>query len=157
MNIADVFRRVREHGLFLGANYIFGLPTDTRETMQATLDMACELNAEWANFYCAMPYPGSPLYQIAGERGWKRPDDPGGPGWSGYSQHAYESMPLPTETLTYQEVLDFRDEAHLKYFSRREYQAMVFNKFGQTAVDDVNQMLALGKPKRKHREENGDE
>ena len=62
----EVFRtvdRVRAAGINVIGNYIFGLPEDDLETMQATLDLALELNCEFANFYSAMAYPGSPLYE----------------------------------------------------------------------------------------------
>ena len=110
-DIVKTTDKIKEHGIYIIANYIFGLPDDTHATMQDTLDLAQEINAEWANFYCAMAYPGSPLYTQAKEKGHPLPDDPDGPGWIGYSQHAYESLPLPTDTLSSQEVLDFRDEA----------------------------------------------
>ena len=151
-DIFDAIRRVQSHGIHVGANYIFGLPDDTHKSMQTTLTLAEQLNTEWANFYCAMAYPGSPLHRIAQKKGWRLPEDPGGHGWIGYAQHAYEALPLPTETLTYQEVLDFRDDAHLRYFSRPEYLSMIDSKFRHTARRDVEQMLALGKPKRKHRD-----
>ena len=146
--IVEAVARVRKADIAVGANYIFGLPDDTRETMQETLDLACELNTEWANFYSAMAYPGSQLYGEAKRRGWLLPDDPGGPGWIGYAQHAYEALPLPTETLNGAEVLDFRDRAHLAYFSRAEYKVMLRRRFGDAAVADVDAMLAAGRPRR---------
>ena len=108
------------------------------------------LNTEWANFYCAMAYPGSPLYALAKESQWSLPDDAGGPGWIGYSQHAYETKPLPTETLSYTEVLDFRDKAFDDYFSSPEYHKLIGRKFGQEVVDHIAQMTAY-KIKRRHR------
>ena len=61
----EVFRvieQVRAAGINVIGNYIFGLPEDDLDTMQATLDLAVDLNCEFANFYSAMAYPGSPLY-----------------------------------------------------------------------------------------------
>jgi radical SAM superfamily enzyme YgiQ (UPF0313 family) len=66
--IRAVLAKIRAHGINVGANYIFGLPDDTLETMQQTLDLAIRLNTEWANFYCAMAYPGSPLHATAVEK-----------------------------------------------------------------------------------------
>ena len=59
----------------MAANYIFGLPDDTMDSMRTTLDLARTLNTEWANFYCAMAYPGSPLYDLAKQKHWALPDD----------------------------------------------------------------------------------
>jgi radical SAM superfamily enzyme YgiQ (UPF0313 family) len=138
--IIETVKKIREHGIYVGANYIFGLPDDTHETMRETLDMAIYLNTEWANFYCAMAYPGSSLYQLAKERGWKTPDDDKGPGWIGYSQHAYDSMPLPTDTLNYTAVLDFRDNAFDEYFMSPSYLAMIRKTFGEDVVNHVRKM-----------------
>lgn len=150
--IIDSVKRVQSVGLHVGANYIFGLPDDTIESMNETLDLAIEINAEHANFYSAMAYPGSPLHKMAKEKGWRLPEDAGGPGWIGYSQHAYETMPLPTETLTYQQVLNFRDEAFREYHERPEFLQMLEQKFGLHARQIQQEINALGMPKRVHRE-----
>ena len=151
--IVATIKRTRDHGIYVGANYIFGLPDDTLDTMRETLDLALELNTEWANFYCAMAYPGSPLYTMAQERGWPTPDTPGGPGWIGYSQHAYDSMPLPTDTLSYEAVLDFRDRAFEEYFTNPAYLSMIRRTFGAETADHVSNMTQHTLPRR-HREQN---
>src|SRR3989338_2542329 len=147
-NIINVVRRIQAAGLYAGCNYIFGLPDDTTETMQETLALAREINSEFANFYCAMAYPGSPLYVAAKSKGYPLPEDPGGPGWIGYSQHSYETLPLPPDVLTAAEVLGFRDEAFLSYFTSPEYLAMMDKKFGPGAVDQINEMTGHGRLKR---------
>ena len=53
-DILQTTNRIKEHGIYIIANYIFGLPDDTRERMQETLNLAIEINAEWANFYCTL-------------------------------------------------------------------------------------------------------
>ena len=149
LEIVTAVKKVQAQGIAVGANYIFGLPDDTIETMQGTLELACELNTEWANFYCAMAYPGSQLHKDAQGRGWRLPEDPGGPGWIGYSQHNYETLPLPTEHLSAAEVLRFRDAAFHYYFDRPEYFSMLERKFGEAAVQQVQDMLAKGPIRRR--------
>ena len=149
--ITKTIEKIKSHGIYVGGNYIFGLPDDTMESMRETLSLSLELNTEWANYYCAMAYPGSPLYQIAKEKKWTTPDDKGGPGWIGYSQHSFQSQPLPTNTLTYQEVLDFRDDAFETYFNSPSYLNMIKSKFGQEVVEHIKRMLTI-KLKRKHRD-----
>lgn len=141
--------RVRAHGIHVVANYIFGLPDDDRTSLQETLDLALDLNTEWANFYTAMAYPGSPLYGIARSRGWPLPDDPGGPGWIGYAQHAVNCRPLPTEHLSAHEVLDFRDAAFDRYFTNPAYLAMIEQTFGVKAVAHI-QAMTVHRLKRQH-------
>ena len=149
--IRDTVQRVQSQGIAIGANYIFGLPDDTLDSMKETLDLAMELNTEWANFYCAMAYPGSPLYNVAKDKGWVLPDNKGGPGWIGYSQHGYDALPLPTATLSATEVLDFRDKAFETYFANPSYLSMLEEKFGALAVDHVNRMTSH-RLRRHHRE-----
>lgn len=147
-DIRKAVDRVRAAGIAVGANYIFGLPDDTRESMRETLDLACALNTEWANWYCAQAYPGSPLHKtVSAEHPEWLPEN-NACGWIGYSQHAPECLPLPTETLSAAEVLAFRDEAFMRYFSRPAYRDMLLKRFGLTAAQSVDAMLALGKPKR---------
>ena len=114
-----------------------GVPEDTAETMQGTLDLALELNCEFANFYSAMAYPGSPLYQKAIRAGWPLPEK-----WSGYSQHAVDTLPLPTKHLSAGEVLRFRDEAFHLYFTHPSYVEMIRQKFGGTTVAHIQEMTS---------------
>lgn len=151
LDIVKTTDKIKAHGIYIIANYIFGLPDDTITSMQKTLDLAQEINAEWANFYCAMAYPGSPLYERAKQLNLPLPDDPGGPGWIGYSQHGYDSLPLPTDTLSGQDALDFRDSAFEKYFSNPSFLNMTREKFGQPVTDHIQSMLEV-KLKRKHRD-----
>ena len=135
---------VRSAGICVGANYIFGLPEDDMETMQATLDLALELNTEWANFYCTMAYPGSPLYHLALKEKCPLPEH-----WSGYSQHSVDSLPLPTKYLSAGEVLRFRDHAFQVYFNSPQYLEMIHRKFGPETVQHIQEM-ATHKLERQH-------
>jgi len=123
-------------GLYIIANFIFGLPDDNWESMQATLDMAEEFNSEYVNFYTAMAWPGSRLYEEALRKGIKTPET-----WQGYSPLAYETLPLPTRYLSASEVLEFRDRAFYHYFSRESYQRMLREKFGPEAEKHIQKLL----------------
>jgi radical SAM superfamily enzyme YgiQ (UPF0313 family) len=138
VEIVRTVKNIQAAGINVIGNYIFGLPDDTRESMQETLDLAVETNCEFANFYCAMAYPGSKLYSMAIENGWALPDT-----WIGYSQHSYETLPLRTETLTSAEVLKFRDEAFQKYFTNPRYLDMVRKKFGEDVVAHLSEMTKI--------------
>lgn len=132
-DILKTVKKIQDAGINVIGNFIFGLPDDTHSSMEETLSLALTANCEFANFYSAMAYPGSKLYPLAKSSGWKLPDDPGGPGWIGYSQHAYETLPLPTETLSAAEVLGFRDRAFTRYFTSPSYLSMIERKFGPQA------------------------
>jgi anaerobic magnesium-protoporphyrin IX monomethyl ester cyclase len=133
--IIDIVRQIQQAGISVIGNFIFGLPDDDQATMQQTLDLATELNCEFANFYSAMAYPGSPLYGMAIEHKWALPES-----WSGFSQHSYDCLPLPTEKVSAAEVLKFRDAAFDRYFRNKRYLDMVTQKFGWETRTHVEQM-----------------
>ena len=124
-DIANVVREIQQAGIAVIGNFIFGLPDDTLDSMRETLELAKQLNCEFANFYSAMAYPGSPLYLQAVERGMKLPAT-----WSGYSQHSYDCQPLPTDVVAAKDVLRFRDAAFHEYFTNPKYLDMITQRFG---------------------------
>lgn len=131
-------RRIQDVGMNVCANYIFGLPEDNVESMQATLDLALDLNAEYANFYSCMAYPGSQLYNDAIANGWPLPNS-----WTGYSQHSEDALPLPTRYLSGREVLSFRDRAFNIYFNSPRYVQMMEKKFGPETVSHLKEMASI--------------
>ncbi|MDP6632775.1 MAG: radical SAM protein, partial [Dehalococcoidales bacterium] len=135
--IIRTIEKVRAAGINVIANYIFGLPEDDMERMQATLDLALELNCEFVNFYSAMAYPGSQLYHNAFKEGWSLPSR-----WSAYSQHAVDTLPLPTRYLSGAEVLRFRDYAFQVYFNSARYLDMVTQKFGPETAQHIREMAS---------------
>jgi len=57
--VRGVVKKIKNHGMNIVGNYIFGLPQDNLESMNQTLEFAKELNCELANFYSAMAQVGS--------------------------------------------------------------------------------------------------
>lgn len=141
-DIKGVVRAIQNTGISVIGNFIFGLPDDTLDTMQETLDMALEINCEFANFYCAMAYPGSRLHGFAIKQGWELPKE-----WHGFSQHSYETLPLPTKYINARKVLKFRDDAFNKYFNNPGYLNTIEKKFGMNVKEHV-QKMALTKLRR---------
>lgn len=135
--VGRVVQMTRDAGIYICGNYIFGLPDDDSSSMQATLDLALEINAEWANFYAAMAYPGSQLYSLAIQEGW-----PLAQTWQDYSPYAYETLPLPTKYLSGNDVLRFRDQAFRVYFSSPKYLDMVERKFGPETAHHIREMAS---------------
>jgi radical SAM superfamily enzyme YgiQ (UPF0313 family) len=133
--VCRVIDRVRHAGINVIGNYIFGLPEDDLETMEATLDLALELNCEFTNFYSAMAYPGSPLYELAVRQGVPLADR-----WTGYSQHSRDCLPLPTRYLPAHDVLRFRDEAFQRYYTDHRYLATIERRFGAETVAHIQEM-----------------
>jgi anaerobic magnesium-protoporphyrin IX monomethyl ester cyclase len=122
-------------GLYIGANFILGLPEDDFDSMQDTLNLAMEINAEWFNIYATMAYPGSRLYDEAVKNGVQLPDK-----WEGYSPYSPESLPLPSRYLTPGEINSFRDYAFHAYFENPRYLKKIHDTFGIETVRHVQEM-----------------
>ena len=135
--IESVVRTIEKAGINVVGNYIFGLPHETKETMEATLRLAQNLNTAHANFYTAMAYPGSRLYDEALEKGWTLPET-----WAGYSQHNRHTHPLAVGDLMAHDILGFRDEAFQRYFTAPRYLAQVGQRFGHAARANIEKMTS---------------
>ncbi len=138
VNIREVCQTIRNSGINVIANYIFGFPDDTMETMRETLDLALELNTEMANMYPCQALPGSPIHTQAKQKGWELPDS-----YEGYAFLSYESQPLPTKTLSAAEVLKFRDEGWREYFTNTAYLDQLERKFGVRERRNVEDMATI--------------
>ncbi|WP_197478951.1 B12-binding domain-containing radical SAM protein [Marinomonas atlantica] len=136
-DIRSIVKSIQNADINVMGNFIFGLPDDDQAAMQATLDLALELQCEFINFYSAMAYPGSQLYVQAKQHGWQLPET-----WSGFSQHSYDCLPLPTNYISAREVLAFRDDAFHRYFDHEPYLAFVEQKFGKDTRQHIEKMAS---------------
>ena len=143
INIRDVVHSIQEAGINVCANYIYGLGHDNWDTMQETLNLALELNAENSNMYGATSLPGSPLYMKAKQEGWELPQK-----YSEFGFLSYDHIPTRTYSLEPREVLEFRDYAFHVCFENPRYLNMIQNKFGSKAVEHIKEMTSV-KIKRK--------
>jgi len=143
VDINRVIKQVHDAGIEVMANYIVGLPGDTLESMTKTLELSLELCTAGWNTYAAMALPGSQLYKTSILNGYKMPES-----YTGYSFHAYDTQPMPTETLTPAEILKFRDEAYNIYHTYPPFLERIERLFGKEAADNIKEMTKI-KLKRK--------
>ena len=132
VKITDVINTISDSGINVAANYIFGLPEETEESLNFTYSFAEDTNSEMVNFYCAMAYPGSPLHLEAKNNKTKLPS-----AYSGYSQHSYDTQNLPSKNLSAAKILEFRDKAWLKYHTNEKYLSLIKSKFGERAKTNI--------------------
>ncbi len=138
MELVDkVVQMTRNMDQYICANFIFGLPEDDYDSMHETLALMLDINAEWANIYAAMAFPGSKLYDLALQKGWALPAT-----WQGFSQYSSDSLPLPTNFLSGGQVLAFRDYAFNTYNRSPRYQDMIRRTFGEATMRHIQEMAA---------------
>jgi len=139
LDIRKVIQHVHDAGIEVLANYIFGLPGETQESMEETLNLSLELCTSGWNAYTAMPLPGSQLYKDALEKGYKLPKD-----YSGFSFHSYTTSPMPTDKLSAAEILKFRDQAYTTYHTAPNLLNRIKTTFGPIAVNNIKKMTEIG-------------
>ena len=138
VDIGDVIKQIHDADVEVIANYLFGLPGDTMETMQKTLDLSLELNTMAWNAYAVMPLPGSALYKQALEKEYDLPKT-----YEGYSFFSENTVPLPTESLTPVEILKFRDNAFHTYHTNENFLARVRGKYGDAQVNNLKELTKV--------------
>ncbi|NQT22047.1 MAG: radical SAM protein [Candidatus Omnitrophica bacterium] len=70
LHIKNAIKWTRQAGIESLVHVIFGLPGETRETIEETTNFIIELDPDYAQFYCAIPFPGTEFYNICKKNGW---------------------------------------------------------------------------------------
>jgi len=133
--VLRVAQMTYDQGQHICANFIYGLPEDDYDSMQETFALMQEINAEWANIYSAMAYPGSKLYDDAVAANLPLPTS-----WNGFSQYSRDCLPLPTKHLSGGQVLAFRDYSFDAYYKNPRYLSMIRRKFGEETMRHIIEM-----------------
>ena len=147
VDVENVIKQVHESDIEVMANYIYGLPGDTTETIEKTFKLSVKLNTLGWNTYAAMALPGSELFKNALKNNVKLPNN-----YDGYSFHSYTTQPLPTENLSAAEILNLRDKKFIEYHTNVNFLNKVEKKFGKDARNNIAEMTKI-KLKRKIIEE----
>lgn len=106
----DAVRWAKEAGLEVTGHCILGYPSETIENLRETIDFAIELDLDFAQFYCVVPFPGSKLFTLAKENNWICSWD-----WSRWEQNY---SVLNTDTLTADQIMKMRHFAYRKFYLR---------------------------------------
>ena len=123
--IKDVVKMTHDLGISIVGNYMFGFKEDNISTMEKTYQFAKELNCEYSNFYCYVDY---------GDKK-RKPNQ--------YAQYSPDFKPAGTKYLMPKEVVRFRDEAFVDYYTDNGYLRSIKSKFGIKAVEDINQLTKI--------------
>ena len=115
--IQTAFRNMREAGIKSFAFFIFGYPGETARTMEQTVRYAMELDPDFANFYPAVPYPGTALHEKCAREGLLGPDA------NEWSKMEYSYYLLRGNGLDEQIVMDAINRARRRFFLRPGYVA----------------------------------
>lgn len=105
----------KEAGMETSGFFMMGLPEDTIETMNQTIDFACKLGLDYAKATILLPLPSTPLFDDFEKRGIIKTRD-----WSRYNFHTaskvYDHPKLDWKTLE-----KYYDKFHKKFYFRPGY------------------------------------
>jgi anaerobic magnesium-protoporphyrin IX monomethyl ester cyclase len=111
--IQTAFRNLREAGIKSFAFFIYGYPGETPESMEQNTRYAIELDADFANFYPAVPYPGTALFEKAKREGRLTTDD--------WTRMEYSYYVLEGDGLNERVVMAALSRARRRFFLRPSY------------------------------------
>jgi len=120
------------------ANFIVGLPGESKADIEETLRLSLELCTSGWNMYAAMALPGSQLYKQALDKKYALPDT-----YEGFSFHSFNTIPMPTEYLSAAEVLEFRDRAFTIYHNDEKFLRRIRLRYGDSAVKNIKEMTQV--------------
>jgi hopanoid biosynthesis associated radical SAM protein HpnJ len=63
-------KNCKELGVIIHGTFILGLPVETKETIEETINYAMDLDVFSIQVSLAAPYPGTELYEMARQNGW---------------------------------------------------------------------------------------
>ncbi len=69
-HVARFVETCRKLGIATHGTFMFGLPGETRNSLRKTLDYARKLRCTTSQFSVATPFPGTPFYDEAVQKGW---------------------------------------------------------------------------------------
>jgi anaerobic magnesium-protoporphyrin IX monomethyl ester cyclase len=131
--IEAAFKNMRQAGIRSFAFFIFGYPGETPATMDQTIDYAIALDPDFANFYPAVPYPGTALYEKS-VRDALLPAEAA----QDWAKMEYSYYLLRGNGLNEQMVMDAINRAKRRFFLRPGYMARHVGDVARIAVSKQN-------------------
>jgi anaerobic magnesium-protoporphyrin IX monomethyl ester cyclase len=131
----QAFKDCRDLGIKTQAFFLFGVPGETQETIEETIEFAKEIGADSTQFAIVIPHPGTQLYQTCVDNDWLVFDS-----WEDFSA---ENSLIETEQLTRQDVERARIRAYSRYYYRPGF--VVRSLLGVRSLQDLKRLLRGGK------------
>ncbi|RJR18946.1 MAG: radical SAM protein [Nitrospiraceae bacterium] len=112
--IKQSFKLCKDLDIRTLATFIIGNPTETKEDIEESFQVAKEIKADYTAFYFLTPYPGTDIYDMAIENGWLDPNIPFSEIWA----HRQPELPLMAITFGKEELRDIRRHLQNQFFVR---------------------------------------
>jgi radical SAM superfamily enzyme YgiQ (UPF0313 family) len=135
----------RESEMLINGCFIMGLPNDTEDSMQATINFAKDLMPNTAQFYPHMLYPGTASFKWADDNGYVSTKD-----WSKWlTPDGLHNTVLQLPDLTPEELLHWSNKGRLEFYLNPRYLVKMFFQAIRSPKEGIR-MLISGKTFFKH-------
>ena len=111
--VEKAFRICRKVGIKTQAFFLFGIPGETWQTIDESIEFAKKIKPNSAQFAIAIPHPGTELYEICKKNGWIKYNS-----WEDFS--ACNSL-IGTDKLSRKDLEKARIRAYRKFYFRADY------------------------------------
>jgi hopanoid biosynthesis associated radical SAM protein HpnJ len=114
IDVAEKFTKdCHELGIKIHGTFILGLPGETKETIEETIQFATRINPHTLQVSLAAPYPGTYLYKQALENGWL--DEANA---ELIDEHGIQIAPLHYPHLSHAEIFDNVETFYKRFYFR---------------------------------------
>jgi anaerobic magnesium-protoporphyrin IX monomethyl ester cyclase len=103
----------RKYEIRTQAHLIFGLPGENHESIAKTINGVIEADPDYAEFYCAVPFPGTKFYKLATEKNYLTTKQ--------YSRYELNQAIVSYPNLSSAEVKKAMTKAYRKFYLRPSY------------------------------------
>ena len=110
--IRKAVKEAKAVGLTVYTPFLFGLPGETFEEGLRTIEFACQLNPDIANFHALTPFPGTDLYDNIDKYGTMSGD---------LTDYTYQGAAFVPHSMTREEIAKLRQIAFKRFYSRPGY------------------------------------
>jgi radical SAM superfamily enzyme YgiQ (UPF0313 family) len=128
--IRDAVKDAKSVGITVFTPFVFGIPGETFEDGLKTIEFACELGPDVANFHALTPFPGTELHNNIAQYG-RMSDD--------LEDFTYQGAAFIPFTMTREEIIKLRQIAFKRFYSRPKF---IWHKIlGLRTMDDIRAAL----------------
>lgn len=117
-HLNSAIKMIKSVGIATVGHFVFGLPGDTMESANKTIRFAVNSGLDFAQFYCAVPYPNTELGELAIKNGWIKTFD--------YSKYHLAESVMRNECLTIGDIKKLRKKAFKAFYKRKKLYIRLF-------------------------------
>ncbi len=128
--IRDAVTAAKAVGITVFTPFLFGIPGETFEEGLKTIEFACELAPDVANFHALTPFPGTELHNNIDKYG-RMSDD--------LEDYTYQGAAFIPFSMTRKEIIKLRQIAFKRFYSRPKF--ILHKILGLRTIDDIKAAL----------------